>query len=62
LISETSDTHEELRKLIFEAPYERLEQEVQRVLNLPDREERAHASFEAFRAIPMTGILEEILS
>jgi hypothetical protein len=61
LVSEVSDTNPELRELIFEAPYEKVEEEVHRVLALPDREQRAQHSLEAFKQLPMTGILEEIL-
>jgi hypothetical protein len=61
LVSETSDTHSELRALIIEAEYADLIPKCEEVLAMPNREELARLSFEQFEHMPMTDILRNII-
>ena len=61
LLSETSDTHPQLRALIFEAEYDQLAQRCLELLSSPSLDNEIEESFERFKQMPMTEYLREIL-
>ena len=61
LVSETSDTHPELRSLILEADYEQLVAECERALVRTDIKQLVQHSFEQFQQMPMTEYLRELI-
>ncbi len=61
LLSETSDTHPELRSLVLEAPYEQLATECEKILSRNDIQHIVDSSFEQFQTMPMTNCLRELI-
>jgi len=61
LVSETSDTHPELRSLIFEADYHQLPERCAELLSSSNLDELTEKSFQQFMETPMSGYLREIV-
>ncbi len=61
LLSETSDTHPELRSLILEADYQQLVAACETTLARSDLEQLVEHSFARFQQMPMTECLRELI-